>query len=86
MNARTFEQSAVPQPVRTYMGTYYFDTFEDAAAFAVSIGAPVDRLIHFGCGVAIQWHVSGPYAGPDDMAHPLGSCAWCGRALGEVQL
>lgn len=46
-------------------GIYYFPTFEAARDHARSVGAPTDRIIHYGLGWVIQWRVSGPYVGPE---------------------
>ncbi len=48
----------------TYKGVYYFPTYATARDYAESHGHPIDRIIPYTRGWAIQIRVSGPYVGP----------------------
>lgn len=50
---------------KEYKGTYYFQTREAAKDWAIQNGWPVDRIIEYRRGYAVQLHISGTYAGPD---------------------
>lgn len=61
--------------VTSFRGIFYFPTSEAARAYAVTIGAPTDRILQFVRGWAIQFHTSGPYVGPDVLTHA--GCRFC---------
>ncbi len=48
----------------TRKGVTYFPDYADARAAALNAGLPIDRIISYGLGWAVQLRVSGPYAGP----------------------
>ena len=47
--------------MKTYRGVTYWPTYDSAIAYANGHNLPVDRLIEYGRGWAIQKCVSGPY-------------------------
>lgn len=51
----------------TRKGIFYFKDYNDAKTFAKEIGWPVDRIIKYELGWAVQKKKSGDYAGPKDM-------------------
>jgi hypothetical protein len=51
--------------MRTKKGVYYFPTYEAARAYAETEGYPVNRIISYTLGWAIQLRISGPYVGPE---------------------
>jgi hypothetical protein len=56
--------------VTIYGGTYYWRNREDAKEWANNYGWPIDRIIEFGRGHAVQCGPSGNYAGPDTSPRP----------------
>lgn len=56
--------------MKTYRGIYYFKDRASAAAWATENGWPVDRIIEYGRGWAIQAGKSGNYAGPGESPRP----------------
>jgi len=48
-----------------YKGVYYFPTRQLATAYAMANDWPVDRLIEYDRGWAVQLRISGPYVGPN---------------------
>lgn len=58
-------------------GTYYYADRDEAERVRAEIGA--DRVVVYELGYAVQWHKSGPYYGPDDLAHS--GCLFCSGAI-----
>jgi len=48
----------------TRKGIYYWPSYDAARAWAHANGWPEDRILFFSYGWAVQFRVSGPYAGP----------------------
>ena len=51
--------------MKTYKGIFYFPSRESAESYARKNGFPLNRIIAYGRGYAIQTKVSGPYVGPE---------------------
>lgn len=56
--------------MKTYKDTYYFPTYQAARTYAEVGMMPTNRIIEYGRGWAIQFHVSGPYAGASRRSLP----------------
>jgi len=50
----------------TRKGVYYFGAYTTAKEWAIAHDWPINRIIQYGFGWAVQWRVSGRYAGPED--------------------
>ena len=48
----------------TRKGVTYFPDYADARTAALAADLPIDRIIPYAIGWAVQLRVSGPYAGP----------------------
>ncbi len=49
----------------THKGIFYFKDWSAAHGFAAAHALPLNRIICYQRGWAIQLRISGPYAGPD---------------------
>lgn len=47
---------------RYIRGVYYFPSYENARRYAEDNSLPVDRIISYGAGWAVQLQIAGPYA------------------------
>jgi hypothetical protein len=65
-------KGVAPANAHVYKKIFYFETMHDAKAYALTHGFPVNRIIPYQRGWAIQLRVSGPYVGnPKSAAHKL---------------
>jgi len=68
--APTKRNPAVPRGTKTYKGVYYFRDQRAARLWAESNGWPLDRIIEYVRGWAVQSGKSGNYAGPGETPRP----------------
>ena len=54
--------------MQTVNGVTYWRNRDSAQGYALAHGLPVDRIIHYGRGYAIQSRASGPYWNAEALA------------------
>jgi len=59
--------------VKIYKNIFYFKKFIIAREWAENNGWPIDRIIRYQRGWAIQFGKSGNYAGPKDLRSFIGN-------------
>jgi hypothetical protein len=61
---KTSNKLPTPHGAKLLRGVFYFGARHNALRYANDMGYPVDRLMEYDHGYAIQGGVSGDYAGP----------------------